>query len=95
MSVMAEDGEVLFGIEFLVSACGHVAHGHGDAGFDVGRGEFPWFAHIDEAGLVFAEESGCVGGGDFEFEHGSSLVPEGIDRTDGHGLPSVTNGRAR
>src|SRR5690349_5556956 len=71
---MAEDGQVLVWIKFLVGARGDVAHGHEGAGFDVGGGVFPGLADVDEAGLVFAEESGCVGWGDFVFEHVSSLV---------------------
>ena len=62
LAVMAEDSEVFFGIEFLVSAGGDVAHGHKGAGLDVGGGVFPRLADIDEAGLVFAEKSGGVGG---------------------------------
>jgi len=71
---MAEDGDVLFGIEFLVSPRGDVAHGHESAGFDVGGGVFPELADIDEAGLVFAKKGDRVSGGDFEFEHVSSVV---------------------
>lgn len=75
---MAEDGEVFFGVEFLVSAGGDVAHGHGDAGIDVGGGVFPRFADIDEARLVFTEKSGGVGGGDFVFEHEIQCRTQGI-----------------
>ena len=71
---MAEDGEVFFGIEFLVGAGWDIAHGHEGAGFDVGGGVFPLFADVDEACLVFAEKSDCVCGGDFVFEHENSLV---------------------
>jgi hypothetical protein len=39
----------------------------------VGGGILPGFADIDEAGLVFAEKSDCVGEGDFVFEHGFSV----------------------
>ncbi len=69
LSVMAEDGDVFLGIKFLVGARGDIAHGHEGAGFDVGGGVFPGLADIDEAGLVFAEKGGCVGGRDFVFEH--------------------------
>lgn len=71
---MAENCDVLFGIELLMGARGDIAHGHEGAGFDVGGGVFPRLADIDEAGLVFAEKSGGVGGGDFVFEHENSLV---------------------
>ncbi len=71
---MAEDGEVFFGIEFLVGAGRDVTHGHEGAGFNVGSGVFPRFADVDEAGLVFAEKSDGVGGRYFVFEHENSLV---------------------
>jgi hypothetical protein len=74
-SVMAEDDEVLVGIEFLMSACRNIAHGHLDAAFNARRGELPWFPHINEAGLIIAEEGDCIGRRDLEIEHGSSLVP--------------------
>lgn len=71
---MAEDSEVLFGVEFLVSTGGDIAHGHEGAGFDVCSGEFPRLPNVDEASLVFTDERGCVGWGNFEFEHEFSLV---------------------
>lgn len=71
---MAEDGQVLIRIEFLVSAGSDIAHGHEGAGFDVGRGVLPGLADVDEAGLVFAEKRGGIGGGDFVFEHEYSLA---------------------
>ena len=76
-AVVAEDDEVLVGVEFLIGAGGNVAHGHGDAAGDMGGLEFPWFAHIDEAGLVIAEKRCGVGGGDFVVEHEFSLEPAG------------------
>ena len=71
--MVAEDGEVLFRVEFLVSAGGDIAHGHQGAGFDVGCGVFPWLADIDEAGLVFPDKGNGFGRGDFVFQHEPSL----------------------
>ena len=73
LSVVAEDDEVLVGIEFLIGARGDVAHGHEEAAIDAGYFKFPWFADIDEASLVFTEKSGRIGCRDFVVEHGYSL----------------------
>jgi len=73
LSVVAEDDEVLVGIEFLMGARGDVTHGHEQAAGDAGCFKFPWFADIDEASLVFAEKSCRIGCRDFVVEHGYSL----------------------
>ena len=57
LTVMTENGDVLLGIKFLMSAGWDIAHRHRRAGFDVGRGVFPRLADVNEAGLVFAKKS--------------------------------------
>ena len=74
---MAEDSEVLFGVEFLVSTGRDIAHGHQGAGFDVCGGEFPRLPNVDEASLVFTDQRGRLGWGNFEFKHEFSLVGRG------------------
>lgn len=71
--MVAENRDVLVGIEFLIRPGGHVTHGHEGAGLDMRGGELPGFADVNEASFIFAEKSGCFGRGNFEFEHESSL----------------------
>ena len=70
---MAQDYQALVGVEFLMGPGGDVAHGHVYAAFDVGGGEFPRLADVDEFGFALGDERGGFGWGDFEFEHDSSL----------------------
>lgn len=79
LSVVAENDEMLVRIEFLMGARGHVAHGHEQAAVDAGCFKFPWFADIDEASLVFAEERCRIGCRYFVVEHGYSLERAGDD----------------
>ena len=71
--MVAKDYEVLVWIKFLVSTGRDIAHGHGNSALDMRCGELPWLAHIDEAGLVFAKKSSCIGGGNLEIEHAVSV----------------------
>jgi len=72
--VVAHQDEMLFRVQFLVGAGGNVTHGHEDAAFDVGGCELPRFADVDEAGFAFFEQGGGFGGGEFEIEHGTSVM---------------------
>lgn len=74
---MAEDEQVVVGVQFLVSAAGEFAHGDEGAVGDAGSGMFPGFANVDEADFgrsfrvfaaFFEELCGC-GCGDFVIQH--------------------------
>src|SRR5581483_11133637 len=70
---MAKDDEMLVGIELLMRAGGNVAHGDGEGAFDVGRGDLPRLANVDEPNLLVALERRRIGRGDLVVKHGSSL----------------------
>jgi len=74
---MTHEDEMFFGVKFLVGAGGDVSHGDEDAAFDVGGGELPRFADVDEAGFTVFEQSGGFGGGEFEIEHETSVMEQG------------------
>lgn len=57
-AVMAHDDEMFFRVEFLVNAGGDFSHGDEEAALDVGGGELPGFADIEEAGFALLQEGG-------------------------------------
>ena len=53
---MAENQDVGFVVEFLMSAPGDLVHGHVGAAFDARGGVLPGLAHVEEEGWLFGGE---------------------------------------
>ena len=66
---MADDDESFINIEFLLRAGWHFAHRQMQAALDARGGKFPWLAHVDEPGAIFAQDLGSFSGGDFVGQH--------------------------
>ena len=72
-AVMADDDQSFINVEFLLRAGWHFAHRQMQAALNMRGGKFPWLAHVDEPGTIFAQDLGSFGGGDFVGQHSSSL----------------------
>jgi ATP-binding cassette subfamily F protein uup len=72
--MMAQNCQVLVGIEFLIRPRRNITHRHQRARFDVRGGVLPRFANIDKFRLVVAKKRRRVGSGNLVFQHDSSLA---------------------
>ncbi len=73
LSEMANDDEMLVGVEFLICARGNIPHGHQKTPLDAGAGELPRLTDIQKPCLPVANQLSRLGGGNLVFEHGSSV----------------------